>query len=72
MDKDESSQIFDGSLTDKAVQEKKWEAQQAQRPKVCFNDTDLENVFKFKYLGSLLAANGSQEYDIRARIAMVM
>ena len=32
----------------------------------------LGNVFKFKYLGSIFAADGSQEYDIERRVALAM
>ena len=32
----------------------------------------MDNVFKFKYLGSLFAADGQHCYDINARVAMAM
>ena len=32
----------------------------------------VENVYKFIYLGDLLAADAQQNYDIDRRIAMVM
>ena len=32
----------------------------------------MDNVFKFKYLGTLFAADANQNYDIEARIAMAM
>ena len=32
----------------------------------------LDNSFKFKYLGSMFAADGSQHYDVRRRIGIAM
>ena len=43
-----------------------------QRPTVLCENQDLENVFKFSYLGSVFAADGLQEYDIRNRVGMAM
>ena len=63
---------FKGSLADKAVREHKLAAQQELRPKIFCEGEVLENVFKFGYLGNLFAADGLQDYDIRARIAMAM
>ena len=31
---------------------------------------ELRNVFKFKYLGSIFAADGNQSYDVKRGIAM--
>ena len=36
------------------------------------NGNDLENVFCFKYLDTLFAADGLQIYDIKKRIALAM
>ena len=50
----------------------KWEEQQRERPKVMCELEELENVFRFKYLGTLFTANGDQSFDVQARIAMAM
>ena len=68
----ESAQSFKGSLADKAVRERKLEEQQTLRPKILCEGKELDNVFKFGYLGNVFAADGLQEYDIRARIGMAM
>ena len=57
---------------DKTVQVKKLTRQQNQRPSIWCEDKEIDNVFKFKYLGSIFAADGLQEYDIQSRIAQVM
>ena len=68
----ESKQNFKGSLADKAVRVSKLADQQALRPVIQCEGEDLENVFKFKYLGSVFAADGQQQYDIKARMGMAM
>ena len=68
----ESSQNFKGSLADKAVRVVKLTDQQALRPVIHCEGEELENVFKFKYLGSVFAADGQQQYDIKARMGMAM
>ena len=52
-------------LVDKAVQVQKLVLQQANRPVVQCCGVDLENVFKFSYLGTIVAADGNQMYDIK-------
>ena len=66
---EEKTQNFKGTLADKAVQKGKLKSQQDTRPIVHCEGKALENVFTFKYLGSLFAANGQHSYDIKARIA---
>ena len=44
--------------------------QQANRSVVQYCGVNLENVFKFAYLGTIVAADGNQMYDIKRRIAM--
>ena len=66
------TQNFDGTLADKAVQVKKLTAQQKTRPKIFCEGSLIENIFKFKYLGSLFASDGRQSFDIDARIAKAM
>ena len=70
--KEANPQNFKGTLADRAVQEKKWEAQQRGRPVVKCEGQDLENTYKCKYLGSLFSADAQQCFDIRTRIAIVM
>lgn len=50
----------------------KLEAQQKSRPVVQCGEQNLENVFRFLYLGTVFAANGLQCYDVGARVAMTM
>ena len=69
MHKEIKPQNFAGILADKGVQVEKWASQQTHRPSFTCEDTNLENVFKFKYLGSLFAADAKQCYDIQARVA---
>ena len=57
---------------DKAVQIKKLEKQQDKRRKITCEDQQLSNVFRFCYLGTIFAADGSQQYDVDSRIAMAM
>lgn len=68
----EKPQEFQGRLVDKAVQVKKLEIQQEERPKVTCEGQPLDNIFRFKYLGTIFAANASQQFDIDSRIAMAM
>src|SRR6185369_3152976 len=39
-------------------------------PHISVNGVDLENVDSFRYLGSLITANGSCERDIMSRISL--
>ena len=68
----EKQQVFQGRLADKAVQVEKLKKQQQLRPGIWCEDEELENVFKFKYLGTIFAADGLQRYDVEARIAKAM
>jgi len=52
------------------VQVKKTEELQVNRPDIMCEDKILENVFKFKYLDSLFAADGSEDFDVNSRIVM--
>ena len=72
MHKSEKEQNFKGTIADRAVQQKKWCAQQKGRPVIRCEEEEVENVYKFKYLGSLFSADARQCYDIRARIAIAM
>jgi len=68
----QNEQIYKGSLADKEVRMRKIEDQQDQRPTIYCENEALENVFKFRYLGGVFAADGLQEYDIKTRIGMAM
>ena len=58
-----------GSLTDKAVKSSKRRAAEASLDKVIIgSDPPLENVPHFKYLGSRLQCDGSDEADVRHRL----
>ena len=66
----DSEQNFMGTRADRRVHEDKLEEAQKQLAQVtCENDL-LKNVFRFKYLGSMFAADGDQRYDVRRRIGM--
>ena len=63
-------QNFTGTLADRKVRENKWSAQQRLRPKVFCEDEEIEKVYKFKYLGSIFAADVQERSDVEARIDM--
>ena len=46
--------------------------QQATRPKVICEGAPLDNVFRFKYLDTIFAADGLQTHDIKKRITLAM
>ena len=69
---EDKKQDFQGRLADRAVQIKKLEKQQEERQKVTCEGQQLDNVFKFRYLGTLFAANASQQFDVDSRIVMTM
>ena len=54
------------------MRERKIEAQQDLSPTIYCEVNPLENVFKFVYLGSVFAADGIQDYDIRVRVGKAM
>ena len=66
--KTEKEQDFKGRLVDRAVQQDKLVKQQAHRPHVYCEGKQLDNVFKFGYLGTLFAADGDQRHDIERRL----
>ena len=66
--KAEKQQDFNKRLADKAVQVKKFIKLQKCRTTIKCEGVPLDNVFKFKYLGSLFAADGGELYDVKARI----
>ena len=70
--KPQKEQCFKGSLADRAAQVQKLRAQQKDRPTVLCEDQPLENVFNFKYLGTMFNALADQVMDVKARIARAM
>ena len=46
--------------------------QQTLRPAIHCGGEELESVLKFKCLGSVFAADGQQQYDIKARMGMTI
>lgn len=70
--KDDEDQVFKGSKAEAAARVDKLKATQASRPEVECEGESLKNVFFFKYLGSIFAADGSHEHDVSRRIVLVM
>ena len=62
------SQDFMNTLVDKAVQKEKLKEQQKEWSVGFCEGKTLENLFLFKYLGSLFSANGEQSHDVDSRI----
>ena len=57
-----------GSLADKAVQLSKRIALEAGRSHVKVNDTEIENVHSFIYLGAKQQGDGDEEVDVKHRM----
>ena len=70
--KPQQEQCFKGRLADRAAQLQKYRDQQKARPTILCEDEPLENVFNFKYLGTLFNALADQTMDVKARIARAM
>ena len=67
---EQNKQNFKGTVAEKKAVARKLHDQQKERPAVQCEGTRLKNVFLFKYLGSIFAANGSQEPDVKRRIGI--
>ena len=65
-------QQFAGTCAEKKVKENKIKAAQALKRKISCEGAELRNVYLFKYLGSIFAADGSHEPDVKRRIALAM
>ena len=61
-----------GSTADKDARNKMHKDAQDRKEHVQCSGSDLDNVWLFKYLGSLFRADGNQLPDIKARVAMAM
>ena len=57
-----------GTLTDKAVKTAKRRAAEATLGKVQIENSVLDNVYSFEYLGSRLQCDGDDEADVRYRM----
>ena len=66
----EQEQQFKGRKAEAAAKTEKLSEAQKRLPKIKCEGKALDNVLKFKYLGSIFAANGSQEFDIDRRAAL--
>ena len=67
--KREKKQNFKGSLADDAVRVCKLVEQQKERPIIHCDGAPIQNVFRFKYLGTVFSADAQQSHDIKVRIA---
>ena len=68
----EIKQDFKNRKAEQAAYKQKLIEAQKLRPKVTCEGKKLKNIFIFKYLGSLFAANGDQSHDLSRRIALAM
>ena len=68
----EADQVFTGRMAVARAKEKKQADAQELLPQVSCADAKLDNVFTFKYLGSMFGADGDQKFDIRRRIGIAM
>ena len=66
----EDLQNFTGTEAERKAKETQKEEQQQLRPAVKCEGRNLVNCYKFRYLGSIFAADGSNEPDIRRRIGI--
>ena len=66
------TQNFAGTCAERAVHQQKLERAQQQKQAVTCEGAKLNNTYKFKYLGSIFAADGNEECDVRRRIAIAM
>ena len=68
----DNQQSFIGRKAEEKARVCKLTESQKQRPEVKCDGKSLENVFKFKYLGSIFAADDSQMFDIERRVALAI
>ena len=68
----DSEQNFTGTCAAAKVKVNKLIAAQDDEETVLCEEKGLKNVFLFKYLGSVFAADGNQQHDIKRRVAMAM
>jgi len=70
--KPQKEQCFKGTQADCAAQVQKLRNQQKDRPKILCEGKPLDNVFDFKYLGTMFNAPADQTMDVKVRIARAM
>ena len=68
MYKTTKEQKFEDTLAAETVKVCKLVQQQEQRPEILCEGVKMENVFRFKYLGTIFTADSKQKYDIKTRI----
>ena len=68
----DDDQTFAGTKAAQKVRENKLADRQKQKPKAKCQEAELKNVFRFKYLGSIFAADGDHSYDVRRRVGLAM
>ena len=66
----DDEQNFSGTCADKKVKRMKVADAQKQEPTITCEGRPLKNVFLFKYLGSMFAADGTHTQDVERRIAL--
>ena len=65
-----TDQNFAGTLTERKVKRNKIEEAQKRKPTISCEGKSLDNVFMFKYLGSLFTADGDHDRDVEKRCVM--
>lgn len=68
----EKEQDFTGTCAVAKVKTNKQVDAQSAEEKVYCTNKGLKNVFLFRYLGSIFAADGNQQHDIKRRVGMAM
>ena len=63
-------QNFAGTEAERKTKEQQKDDQQKGRPTILCEGKPLKNCYLFKYLGSLFAADGSDNPDVRRRIGI--
>lgn len=63
-----TARVFHGTTADKDTRAKMHAKAQAEKIHVYCEGNIIENIWRFKYLGSLFRADGSQMDDVKARL----
>ena len=66
------SQCFKGSLAEKKAEDVAVKSMQKMKPTVTCEGIPLDNVYNFKYLGTLFTSTADQLRDVKARVAQAM
>ena len=70
--KPEQAQNFKGTKAERKFYEDKLVQDQELNAQVSCENNLMKNVFRFKYLVSIFAADGDHRYDVRRRVGMAM